>query len=242
MCSEGAYTWPEACGERSREGHHVPAPVKGLPPGTGSRVLITDSGRTCPRLPQTASFTAKRGQCSGVHSCLPSASLSPAENGPREEVGRAAHPAAQATGFMCAGTPVGRELCGPHARARLPRERARPAGHMRVRASPGTRSAKGLAGLRRAGRTPDAGSTPPLPSAEGPVGPAPPPALCFPLSASGRGGTGQARHRSPGRPGLSEDRLYGGHSWMTRPWECREAPRTGLPDAGRLRFAEALPA
>ena len=29
---------------------------------------------------------------------------------------------------------------------------------------------------------------------------------------------------------------------MTRPWECREAPRTGLPDAGRLRFAEALPA
>lgn len=121
MCSEGAYTWPEACGERSREGHHVPAPVKGLPPGTGSRVLITDSGRTCPRLPQTASFTAKRGQCSGVHSCLPSASLSPAENGPREEVGRAAHPAAQATGFMCAGTPVGRELCGPHARARLPR-------------------------------------------------------------------------------------------------------------------------
>lgn len=128
MCSEGAYTWPEACGERSREGHHVPAPVKGLPPGTGSRVLITDSGRTCPRLPQTASFTAKRGQCSGVHSCLPSASLSPAENGPREEVGRAAHPAAQATGFMCAGTPVGRELCGPHARARLPRERALPKG------------------------------------------------------------------------------------------------------------------
>ena len=46
---------------------------------------------------------------------------------------------------------------------------------------PGTRSAKGLAGLRRAGRTQDAGSTPPLPSAEGPVGPAPPPALCFPL-------------------------------------------------------------
>ena len=78
--------------------------------------------------------------------------------------------------------------------------------------------------------------------AEGPVGPAPPPALCFPLSASGRGGTGQAHHRSPGRPGLSEDRLYGGHRWMTRPWECREAPRTGLPDAGRLRFAEALPA
>ena len=132
------------------------------------------------------------------------------------------------------------------------------AGHTRVRASPGnalgpratcacapppgTRSAKGLAGLRRAGRTPDAGSTPPLPSAEGPVGPAPPPALCFPLSASGRGGTGQAHHRSPGRPGLSEDRLYGGHSWMTRPWECREAPRTGLPVAGRLRFAEALPA
>lgn len=187
-----------------------PCSCEGVPPGARSQVLITDSGSTCsgvrggvlrgcPRLPQTASFTAKWGQCGRVHPCLPSASPSRAENGPREEGGRGHSP--------CCRLHVCGDACGAWAPWTMcvctgrppPPERARTASHVHVRASPGNaRSARGLGGLRRAGRMQGPGSTTLPPSAEGPVGPAPLPALCFPLSASGRGGTGQARQRSPG--------------------------------------------
>lgn len=81
-----------------------PCSCEGVPLGARSQVLITDSGSTCsgvrgggvlrgcPRLPQTASFIAKWGQCGRVHPCLPSASPSRAENGPHEEGGRGHSP------------------------------------------------------------------------------------------------------------------------------------------------------
>ena len=120
--------------------------------------------------------------------------------------------------------PLPRECAWPWAMCMRapPRERARPWATCvctppREHSGPaGWEGCAGLAGYRAQAPRPQ------LLSAEGPVGPAPPPALCFPLSASGRGGTGQARHRSPGSPRLSEDRLCGA-----------TAGRPGLEAAGR---------
>lgn len=127
-----------------------PCSCEGVPLGARSQVLITDSGSTCsgvrggavlrgcPRLPQTASFIAKWGQCGRVHPCLPSASPSRAENGPREEGGRGHSPCCRlhvcgdACGAwapwimcVCTGRPPTRTRLArqPRACARLPRER-----------------------------------------------------------------------------------------------------------------------